>query len=59
MTFHPRFLLDRAELRYLDANGWLILCDTLKCRCAPEDKEMLNPMTMDDAVIEQKKRDVK
>jgi hypothetical protein len=59
MTCHPRLLLERAEIRYLDANGWIILSDTLMCCCAPEDSELKNPMTMDDAVLEQKKRDVK
>ena len=59
MTFHPRFLLERAEIRYLDTNGWHILCDVMECCCAPEDVECKNPMLMNDAVIEQKKRDVK
>ena len=58
---HPRLLLERAEIRYLDENGWVQLIGGKdeKCVYAPEDTEYKSPMTQDEAVIEQKRRDVK
>lgn len=58
---HPRFEMERAEMRYLGRNKWHLLCGTRdnKFCCVPEDYEFKNPMSIDDAVIEQKKRDSK
>lgn len=56
---HPRVLLERAEIKYLDANDWILYAgagpDSDKC-CAPPG-EPNNRMTLDEAVIEQKRRD--
>lgn len=59
-ALHPRFELEKAELRYLTKNGWHLLApgDAGLFCCKPEDTQLVRPMSLDKAIAEQKFRDL-
>jgi hypothetical protein len=56
---HPRFALEKAEIRYLSANGWLMYCGTMTPWAESSDVEtrMPNFKTHEEALAIQKSRE--
>lgn len=56
---HPSFALQKAEIRYLSANGWLMYCGTMTPWAESSDVEtrMPNFKTHEEALAIQKSRE--